>query len=455
MKNTLSKRITLAMVALAVGGILLTALLTNLALNWNFRRYLRSTQIEQNHLIVATLAELYGEATSWAAVSRSTIHVGSTTGTQIRVFDNDGRLIADSLPGMMRGMQGRRWQNAQEVRGQTYEYPLTVQQQLVGTVQITHLGQQQGVWSVEALIFHRTVQQSAVLTGLLAILAAALAGSFISRRLTGRLANLTVATETWGQGRFDTRVEVDGDDELTELGETMNRMASRLEEQSSLRKKLTGDISHELRTPLTTIQSYLEAFLDGVMKPDAENMQAVLSESHRLGRLVNDLQELTNVESRSREVKLSPIDINSFIVVEAERSRPLFTQKRINLIIEQAHNPVIAMADENLLSRVLGNLLMNAYKYTPEGGRVTVTLFEEQLKAGVTVADTGIGIEEEHLPNIFERFYRVDPSRTRSTGGSGIGLAIVREMVVAMGGTVDMTSKAGQGSEFRVSLQKS
>ncbi|MDW7652454.1 MAG: ATP-binding protein [Bacillota bacterium] len=453
MKNSLSRKITLSMVALAVGGILFTAILTNLVLGWNFQRYLRNVQEEQNRLIVETLAELYGEATSWMAVRRSTMHVGSTTGTQIRVFDNDGDLIADSLTGMTQGMHGRRWRNAQEQRGRTYQYPLFIDNQQIGTVEITHLGQE-GLWTGEALVFRRTVQQSAILTGLIAILAAALVGSTLARRLTARLASLTGAAEKWGSGEFTTRVGEEGDDELALLGGAMNRMAGRLGEQSRLRKKLTGDISHELRTPLTTIQSYLEAFLDGVLAPDRENVSAVLDETHRLGRLVNDLQELTNAEYRAKDVELVVMDLADFTEREAERIRPLLQQKGIELELEKPQNPVGVLAEEGLLERVLGNLLVNAYKYTPEGGRVTVSVFDNGDRAGVSVTDTGIGISKEHLPHLFERFYRADPSRARATGGSGIGLAIVRELAEAMGASVDVQSEPEKGSTFRVILQK-
>ena len=453
MKKTLSGKITLAMVALAVGGILLTALLTNLALDWNFQRYLRSTQEEQNRLIVGTLSELYGEATSWAAVRRSTMHVGSTTGTQIRVFDNEGQLIADSLTGMMQGMQGHRWEEVQEERGYTYEYPLILQGQQVGVVEITYLGQQ-GLWTGEAVIFRRTVQQSALITGLVAILAAIVLGSLLSRRLTSQFASLTAAADKWGQGHFDVRVETSGEDEVARLGETMNRMASRLEDQSNLRKKLTGDISHELRTPLTTIRSYLEAFQDGVMEPDTQNIAALLDESHRLAHLVNDLQELTNAEYRSKGVVLTEIDINAFAAREAERIRPAMRQKDIRLSLLTEDKPVFVLADEALLGRVLRNLLINAQKYTHQSGNITVTVFDAGNRAGVAVADNGTGISKEHVPHIFERFYRADPSRTRATGGSGIGLAIVRELLESMGGLVDVESELGKGSTFRIFLQK-
>ena len=453
MKNSLSKKITLAMVALAVSGILLTAIITNLTLAWNFNRYLRSVQEEQNRRIVETLAELYGEATSWTAVRRSTMHVGTTTGTQIRVFDNEDRIIADSLLGMMQGMQGRRWRQEQEVRGQAYIYPLFLDNQRIGTVEITHLGQQ-GLWSGEALVFRRTVKQSAIFTGLTFIFAAGLVGSLLSRRLTSRFNGLTAAAEKWGRGRFNSRVEVEGDDELAVLSETMNRMAHRLEEQSNLRKKLTGDISHELRTPLATIQSYLEAFLDDVMVPDEQNVTAILAESHRLGRLVNDLQDLANAEYRIKSAELSVLNLNEFTLKEIERIKPILAQKNIEFNLHTTNAPVLIMADEALLGRVLSNLLVNAYKYTAEGGRITVSVFEQGTSAGLAVADNGSGMAKEHLPHIFERFYRADPSRTRATGGSGIGLAIVKELSEAMGGSVDVVSELNQGSTFRVILQK-
>lgn len=452
MKRSLSGKITLSMVALAVSGILLTALLTHLTLNWNFRRYLRGVEEEQNRRIVATLAELYGEARSWMGIRQSTMYVGATTETQIRVFDLDGQLIADSLPGM-RGMRGRRGQWPQPARGQAYEYPLFVNGQRVGTVEITHLGQY-GLRTGEALVFHRTVRQSAFLTGLLVIAAAMLAGSLLARRLTSRLGGLSAAADSWGQGRFDSRVSVDGEDELAFLGVTMNRMAARLEEQSNLRRKLTGDISHELRTPLATIQSYLEAFLDGVLEPNEQNINAVLEESNRLARLVNDLQELVNAEFRGRHVNMAEVDLSGFAAAEAERVRPLLQQKNIHLTINRHHGPLPVLADESLLGRVIGNLLVNAYKYTPEGGQITVSLLEEGGRGGVSVADTGIGIDKEHLPYIFERFYRADPSRTRATGGSGIGLAIVKELVEAMDGVVDAQSEPGRGSTFKVLFPK-
>ncbi|NLP36416.1 MAG: HAMP domain-containing protein [Firmicutes bacterium] len=449
MKFGLAKKISLATVSLAVGGIILSALFTNLALTWNFNRYLDSVQKEQNRLIMDTLTELYSVSTSWREIRYATMYVGLTTEAQICVYDLEGRLIADSLPGMMQGRHGRHWRQSQQDRDHTYVYSLYANGSPIGTVEITPLNRQDG-WTAEALVFRRTVQISAIITGLVAVLASALVGSFLARRLTGRLQLLTQAAEKWGQERFDTRVHLSGDDELVVLGKAMNRMASQLEEQSALRKKLTGDISHELRTPITTMQSYLEAFRDGVLPLDQQNIEAVLEETKRLGSLVNDLQSLTKADLSSREVQLAPLDVTVFLAEKAKYYLPLLQQQGINLTTSLPEKNLLIEADEKLLEQVLSNLVNNAAKYTPQGGQVTIAAREEKGQVIIAVTDTGIGIEAEHLPYIFERFYRVDPSRTRSTGGSGIGLALVKELVETMGGRVEATSVPGKGSSFRL-----
>jgi len=347
---------------------------------------------------------------------------------------------------------GRRRHNVPEPRGNSYSYPLIYNSSTIGSVEITHV-EPEGLFSTDALIFRRTVNQSMLLTILTIILAAILAGKTLACRLTAPLRSMTEAAEKLGQGELNTRVSVDGDDELSVLGETMNRMAVRLEKQTTMRKKLTGDISHELRTPLTTIQSYTEAFLDKIIPADEQNLRLVLEETNRLGQLVNDLQELTQAECRDRKVSMETVDLNEIVAREVERSRPLFSQKDLHLSFDRPSTTIIAFADRMMLERVLSNLLVNAWKYTPHGGNIRLTTFSEGNSAGFTVADNGTGIEPEHLPYIFERFYRVDPSRTRTTGGTGIGLAIVLENIQSMGGSIEVDSAPGKGSTFRVTLQ--
>ncbi|MBT9158615.1 MAG: Alkaline phosphatase synthesis sensor protein PhoR [Firmicutes bacterium] len=452
MKGSIAQKITLTIVAVAVGGIVLAGLMANVAWEWNFRRYLSSVEVEQNQKILEALVELYSEEDAWSDVRHQVMQMGMTSGTQIRLYDQGGVLVIDSLPRMMMGRHGRRWQLAQEQRGLVQTYALEVADKKVGTVEITRLGQW-GLWSPEALVFRRGVLLTAAGTGLVTVVVAIFAGSALARRMTVRLERLTRAAEKLGQGEVHADMAVEGDDELALLGLTMDRLAGRLSEQDRLRKKLTSDISHELRTPLATIQSYLEAFRDGVLPMDGRNLAAVLEESDRLARLVDDLQELSGAEPTGKRVELQAIELNGFLTREAALARPLFAQKGIELAFALGEVPVVVAADEAMLLKVLRNLLSNAHKYTAEGGKVELLTFATGEEAGFLVRDNGLGMEAEHLPHIFERFYRADQSRTRGTGGSGIGLAIVQELVLSMGGRVEVESEPGRGSLFRITLE--
>ena len=345
-----------------------------------------------------------------------------------------------------------RWRGGQELLGEAYSYPLQVAGVQVGQVEIASLGQL-GIWSYEALDFRRAVFFATVLTSIVATVVAVYAGRAFSRRLTGRLDMLTLAAERLGAGDLEARASLGGDDELTMLGATLDKLADSLAMQQALRKKLTGDISHELRTPLATMQSYLEGFRDGVLEPDTYNLEAAIEESHRLARLMKDLQDLSAREYSQKGTTLRQIELGEFLAREALVARPQFTQKALTLLCEEPKAPVVVTADEELLSRIVRNLLSNAHKYTPEGGKVEISIFSAAGEAGFVVRDNGEGIASLHLPYIFERFYRVDSSRTRATGGSGIGLAIVHEAVQELGGRITVESEVGRGSAFRVTLR--
>ncbi|MBT9158350.1 MAG: Alkaline phosphatase synthesis sensor protein PhoR [Firmicutes bacterium] len=189
------------------------------------------------------------------------------------------------------------------------------------------------------------------------------------------------------------------------------------------------------------------------MPIDGRNIAAVLEESGRLSHMVNDLQELSGAELAGKKVELLPIELGGFLAREADLARPLFVQKGIELALVRGKLPVVVAADEAMLLKVVRNLLSNAHKYTAAGGRVEILTFAGGEENGFLVRDNGVGMEAEHLPYIFERFYRADPSRTRGTGGSGIGLAIVQELVLGMGGRVEVESEPGRGSMFRVTFK--
>ena len=221
-----------------------------------------------------------------------------------------------------------------------------------------------------------------------------------------------------------------------------------------MRRRLIGDVSHELRTPLTAIKGSMEGLIDGVLPGTNETYQQIHAEADRLNRLVNDLQELSRVEARAYELDIRPLNVSSLVRPVTKRLTPQAESKRISLDLELAPDLPRILADEDRAVQVLTNLTGNATQYTPEGGKITISAKRINSEVLIAVHDTGIGIPPEHLARIFDRFYRVDKSRSRqSGGGSGIGLTIARALIDAHGGQIWAESTGqGQGSTFVITL---
>lgn len=284
---------------------------------------------------------------------------------------------------------------------------------------------------------------------------AALALSFLfSQSVVAPVLAMSHAAQRIASGRYDERVQVNGEDELARLAMRFNDMAEKLDQVESMRRRLIGDVSHELRTPLTAIKGSMEGLMDGVLPPTNETYQQIHLEADRLNRLVDDLQELSRVEDRAYQLDLRPLDVASLARTVTKRLAPRAESKRIILDLELTPNLPPLLADEDRAIQILTNLTGNALQYTPEGGRVTISAKRVNDEIQISVRDTGIGIPIEHLPHIFDRFYRVDKSRSRRAGGgSGIGLTIARALVEAQGGRIWAESEGeGKGSRFTFTL---
>ena len=285
-------------------------------------------------------------------------------------------------------------------------------------------------------------------------LAALLVSLFFSRSVVAPLRAMMKASQRIAEGHYDERVRVTGTDELAQLGSRFNRMTERLEQTETMRRQLLGDVSHELRTPLTAIGGYMEGLIDGVLPATPETYEQVRHEALRLGRLVDDLQELSRVEARSFQLDLRPLALSVPLATIAKRLARTLEEKRINLTLNLPADLPPVLADEDRLTQVLTNLIGNALAYTPPDGEVTVSAQRRGNQVQVAVKDNGIGIPPEHLPHIFDRFYRVDKSRSRGAGGgSGIGLTIARHLVEAHSGRIQAESAGeNKGSIFTFTL---
>ena len=295
-----------------------------------------------------------------------------------------------------------------------------------------------------------------LLAGLAATVTATAASLFVAGRIVGPVRHMLAATRRISAGRYSERVPVAEDDELGALSQSFNAMASALEETERERREFVADVSHELRTPLSTLQGYLEGLIDGVVKPSEESWGLMYAEAERMRRLVDDLQQLSRAEARSLPLDLAPIPPEETVRLAVESMLPLFAEKGVELAsrVPEGLPPVVADADR--VAQVLTNLLINALRYTPKGGRVEVEVREGDGNAVFCVRDTGAGMSPEHLSRVFERFYRVEKSRSREGGGSGLGLAISRALVEAMDGRIRAESAGpGEGATFAFELPTS
>ncbi len=302
-------------------------------------------------------------------------------------------------------------------------------------------------------VFQTAMLQALLLSGGAAALVAVVVSLFVSARIVTPIQQMLAASRRIAAGHYVERVPAAGPDELAALAAQFNVMAAELEKVERRRVTLIGDVAHELRTPLATIEGYTEGVLDGVVVPSDETWAMIHDEVGRLKRLVNDLQELSRAEAKQLVLRTSIVQPAELVEQARARLAPQFVEKGIALIAEvQADLPSLAVDTDRIL-QVLVNLLGNALRATSEHGTVHLRALADNGGVVFEVADTGIGIAPEHLPHLFERFYRVDKARSRTLGGHGIGLTISKALVELHGGRIWATSDGvGRGATFQFSL---
>ncbi len=304
--------------------------------------------------------------------------------------------------------------------------------------------------------FRAAVNESLLTSFAVAFLIAIAASLLISRLITRPVNALTNASQSIARGEYEYRIpemEIPAD-ELGQLAVSFNQMAEKLEQTEIMRRQLIGDISHELRTPLTAIKGSMEGLIDGVLPKDESTFTQIYQEADRLQRLVEDLQELSRVEAGQFKLFRKKTSIKNLARTAITTLESAFTRKNVNLNLHSEKNLPQINGDPDRILQVLQNLLGNALQFTPSGGDVVIDISRTGNGVEVSVRDNGAGIEERHLDHIFERFYRADPSRSRTNGGgSGIGLTISKTLVEAHGGKIGVESRGkNQGSKFTFTL---
>lgn len=277
-------------------------------------------------------------------------------------------------------------------------------------------------------------------------------GMFLSRGISRPLTNLTAATRSIAAGDLSVRVPVDYPGEVGELAVAFNAMAEDLAHADELRRNMTADVAHELRTPLSVIRGKLEGVLDGVYPATPEHLEPILEETEVLTHLVEDLRLLALAEAGQLALEKRVMDVGDLLRDAQVNFGPQASDRGVTLMLDLPSALPPVMGDWRRIAQVLGNLLTNALRHTPEGGRVTLSAAAGAGMVEVTVADTGMGISTDDLPYIFGRFWRGEKSRSRVSGGTGLGLAIAKHLVEMHGGTIRAESTPGEGARFRFTL---
>ncbi len=380
-------------------------------------------------------------------------------GYLIRLTDTDGQVVWDAENHDMtlchQIMQDIRTQMAQrrpDLDGNftTYSYELKQNDTKIGYLDVSYYSPY--YLNESDFRFLDSLNQILFVAGICATVAAAVAGTVLAKSLSVPLLRVTEITRKISDGDYMVRLDAGNrqTQELATLSDAVNHMAENLNRQETLRRRLTSDVAHELRTPVANVSLNLEMMLDEVWEPTKDRLQNCYEELGRISEIISDLEKLRQIEDENMNLESEPVDLLELAQAVRLAFEPDLEKKK--LTCEVSGEATVVPGDQRRLHQVIYNLVSNAVKYSNEGGIIQIRVKPEKHKAVLIVEDQGIGMAEEDLPLIFDRFYRTDLSRSRKTGGAGIGLAIVKAIVLAHQGTVTVTSKVDCGSRFTVTL---
>jgi signal transduction histidine kinase len=458
----------LLLVVLVSVGIM--AYLTNRNTSEQFQQYVQGGNSAYLAQVADNLEQYYLQQKNWNGVQQILNASLRGNSSRLALADSSGKVIADT---------GNQTTGKHEISLETSSgTPILADGQQVGTLYMAFPGSGSGkgnqvgrgtasVTETPAPVsgqnsednFLNRINSYLWIAGLIAAAAALLLGIFLTRQITRPLRELNTGAKHITRGELSYRVKVRSRDEVGQLADSFNEMAVKLDDNEQSRRRMVSDIAHELRTPLTIIRGTVDGIEDGVFQADKPHLDSIKEQTDLLTHLVNDLRDLSLAESGQLKLDRQPADMAALAQRKIDQFQVNAIQKNIRLSLEAPAGLPEAKVDAKRMEQALGNLLSNAIRHTPEGGQINVALRlgDDGLKSGksrliISVADTGEGISAEHLPHIFERFYRVETSRARSEGGAGLGLAIVKQMVQAHGGEVRVESQTGKGSTFYISL---
>lgn len=458
----LRTQLSLTIMMTVLFTIAIISILSNIIINREFESYIAKQQKKKADNIVANFNNQYNSQTDEWNIEY--IHgmgmYALYDGYIVKIYNRNKEIVWDAqnhdmamCTQIMHEITSRMEEKRPNVSGEfvTHDYDLTMNGEKIGSMSIIYYGP---FFLTESdFNFLDTLNIVLLIIGGISLVLSLIIGSILALRITRPIRKTVYIAKRISEGNYAIRFEGKTKfKELDELAIAINCLTDGLAEQENLRKRLTVDVAHELRTPLTTLASHLEAMIEGVWEPSTQRLQSCYEEIGRLTGLVTDLERLAKTESDNLILNKSYVDLMDIAHSCYSRFEIEANKKNISLKIEGESSFVLA--DKDRMSQVVANLLSNAIKYTHESGNIRIEVKDDEESSTLVIEDDGIGIPKHELSLVFERFYRTDKSRNRKTGGAGIGLAIVKSIVTAHGGTVVAESNAEQGSRFIVTLPK-
>lgn len=459
MTFSIRSKLTLSYIFIVVAVVGLTSLAANVGLKRQFENYVIRRQEKQISEIIELIQMKYEEEQNWNAGYLEIIGMNALqNGMVIVVKDDKDRNVWSAYEhnnglcqAMIMNMRANMYSYSDKWNGEYQEksYPIQMGRQQLGTLTTGYVGPY--YFNDEELILVKALNSLFLFTGICSLVIAFGLGIFMSVRISKPLKKIAVKALSLSEGSYKERlIDESHTSEIGILAETINELSDALEHKDKLRRQLTQDVAHELRTPLTSVQGHMEAMLDGIWAMDKDRLNSCYEEIIRIKKLIGSIEDLSGVENENVLLHKEDFDLSRLVVRLLNNYENEFLSKNIRINYTEA--PIMIHADEDKMSQVLNNLLSNALKYSKDHGEITIMAEKEGNEIVIRVSDTGIGIAEGDLPLIFERFYRVDKSRSRQSGGIGVGLTITRAIIEAHEGTIRVNSELGRGSEFIIRL---
>ena len=413
----------------------------------HFQTYTRENMQRIATTTASTIGAKYAQSNDWhnGALAPASSASELSQGVGVQVADAEGNILYDDSRTIDNGSQISLAPTSNESMASASIY---ANGQIIGTVRVWVYGSNTLLTQADQE-FRDKSYQAMVFSTTLAVVLALCIGFLFARTLVNPITRISKAAKSFGEGNLSARTDLKGDDEIAQLGMTFDNMAESVQKDRQLERRLTTDVAHELRTPLMAIQSTVEAMVDGVFAADEERLDTVNSEVQRLSRLVDAILKLSRLENRSTPVSKQVVNVGELISGLIATHEAFVNDSGLELFYE-AESDVYVYGDPDMVRQATANLISNAVRYTPEGGSITVSVKKGDLMASIAVADTGIGLTPEEAKMVFSRFWRADAGRNRESGGLGIGLAVVKEIVDQHGGWVRVEGKPDEGAVFTI-----